>query len=111
VDEQQRILCLTEDNFDEEIKRRKGPILVDFWAAWCEPCTAIFPSLRAIAEEFGDRAHVAQVDVDEHGDLANRFGVRSIPTLVVFKGGRVVDRMIGAAPEEQIRRLLQKHTG
>ena len=100
---------LNEDTFDDAIKKNEQPILVDFWAAWCQPCKVVAPALAQLAEELAGRVLVAKVDVDENGDLANRFGIRSIPTLVVFKGGKVVDQMIGAAPKEQIRRLLEKH--
>jgi thioredoxin 1 len=105
----EKILILNEDNFDDEINQKAGPILVDFWAAWCAPCKIIAPSLEELAEEMAGRAHVAKVDVDSNGDLANRFGIMSIPTLVVFKDGRVVDQLIGAAPKPQIQQLLEKH--
>lgn len=103
------ILQLNEDNFDERIRGFRGPVLVDFWAAWCTPCKTIAHSLERVADELDGRAHVAKVDVVENGDLANRFGIRSVPTLIVFKGGKVVDQMIGAAPVAEIRRLLDRH--
>jgi thioredoxin 1 len=105
----ERILDLNEDNFDEQINRETQPILVDFWASWCQPCKAVAPTLAQIAEEMSGQAVVAKVNVDDNGDLANRFGIRSIPTLVVFKGGKVVDQMIGAAPKDHIVRLIHKH--
>ena len=104
-----RILILNDDTFDEQVAKLKGPILVDFWASWCRPCQVVGPSLEELAEEMGGQAHVAKIDVDDNGDLVNRFGIRSIPTLVVFKGGKVVDQMVGAAPKDQIRRMLEKH--
>lgn len=100
---------LNDNTFDEEIRKANGPVLVDFWAAWCAPCRIIAPSLEEIAGELAGSATVAKVDVDQNGDLANRFGVRSIPTLIVFRDGRVVDQIVGAVPKEQIRQLLQKH--
>lgn len=106
-----RIVHLNDANFDDRIKQTSGPVLVDFWADWCGPCKALTPVLEQIAEELRGRAVVAKVDVVENGDLTNRFGIRHIPTLMVFKGGRVVDQMIGAAPREQIRELIEKHIG
>jgi thioredoxin 1 len=103
------ILALNEDNFDDAIGNGAQPILVDFWASWCQPCKVIVPSLEQIAVELDGRASVGHVNVDENGDLADRFGVRSIPTLVVFKDGKVIDRMIGAHSKEQIRDLIGKH--
>jgi len=105
-----RILILNDDNFDEEIKSIRGPILVDFWASWCAPCKTIAPWLDELAEELSGRAHVAKVDVDENGDLVNRYGIMSVPTLVVFKDGKIVDQTIGAAPKERIRALIERHT-
>ena len=104
-----QIVHLTEDSFDETIKNAQGPVLVDFWAAWCGPCKMIAPFLDQIAGEVEGKATVAKVNVDDNGDLSARFGIRSIPTLMVFKEGRVVDQITGALPKDQIRNLLQKH--
>lgn len=103
------VLELTDTNFDEQIQANHGPILVDFWASWCGPCKKIAPALNELARELYGSARVAKVNVDENEDLASRFCVRSIPMLVVFKDGRIVDQMIGAVPKDEIRRLLQKH--
>ncbi len=104
-----RIITFNEENFDEEINQRRGPILIDFWASWCGPCKVVAPVLERMAEEFAGRAHVGKVNVDDNGDLTNRFGIRSIPTLVVIKDGKLVDQLIGAAPAEQIRELVERH--
>jgi thioredoxin 1 len=103
------ILILTDDDFDDRIQKIEGPVVVDFWAAWCAPCKVIAPSLEQIAGEMAGRVTIAKVDVDENGDVANRFGIRSIPTLMVFKNGKIVDQMVGAVPKEHIRRLVEKH--
>ncbi|HXV76282.1 MAG TPA: thioredoxin [Candidatus Polarisedimenticolaceae bacterium] len=107
----ERILILDDDSFDNEIKSIRGPILVDFWANWCEPCKTIAPWIEELSHELAGKAHFAKVDVDENGDLLNRFGIMSIPTLVVFKDGKVVDQLIGAAPKEKIRGLIGRHLG
>jgi thioredoxin 1 len=105
----EKILILSDSTFDDTISRTDGPVLVDFWAAWCSPCKIIAPALEELAAELEGKASIAKVDVDSNGDLANRFGIRSIPTLIVFKDGKVVDQMIGAVPKDQIRQLIDKH--
>jgi thioredoxin 1 len=104
-----QIVHLTDDSFDETIKNAQGPVMVDFWAAWCGPCKMIAPYLDQLAGEVEGKATVAKVNVDENGDLSARFGIRSIPTLVLFKDGRVVDQVIGARTKDELRTLLQKH--
>jgi thioredoxin 1 len=104
-----QIVHLTDATFDDTIKNAQGPVLVDFWASWCGPCKMIAPYLEQIAGEMDGRATIAKVNVDENGDLSARFGIRSIPTLMVFKAGRVVDHAVGALPKEQIKNLLGKH--
>lgn len=103
------ILILNEDNFDAQITQVEGPILVDFWATWCAPCKAVAPALEELADEMSPQAHVAKVNVDENGDLANRFGVRSIPTLMVFKGGQKVDTVVGAVPKTTLSGTISKY--
>ena len=103
------IANLTEDDFDAAIRAPEGPVLVDFWASWCSPCRLIAPVLEDLASEMKGRATIAKVDVDAQGLLAARFGVQSIPTLIVFKGGRVVDQEIGALPKDRLRALIERH--
>lgn len=104
-----RILILNEDTFDETVKSSPLPILVDFWTDWCRSCADIEPSLAALAEEFRGRVWIAKVNVDDSGDVANRFGIRNVPTLVVFRGGKVVDQVVGAAPLDHLRALVRRH--
>jgi thioredoxin 1 len=106
-----RTLVLNEESFDSHVTGAALPTLVDFWADWCPPCKAIAPVLEQIAREMAGQVHVAKVNVDDNGDLANCFGIRSIPTLLVFKDGKVVDQLIGNAPKEQILRMLRRHAG
>ena len=105
----ERILTLTDDNFDDQIQKLEGPVMVDFWADWCGPCKVIAPVLEELADEMVGQATVAKVDVVLHGDIAHRFGIRSIPTLMIFKQGKIVDQWVGTAPKEQIRQLIEKH--
>lgn len=100
---------MTASAFDQQVLNSDVPVLVDFWAEWCGPCKAIGPSIEQLASEFEGKAKVFKVDVDSEGELAQRYGIMSIPALVVFKGGKEVDRMVGAAPKPQLAALLERH--
>ena len=102
-------LAVTSENFDTEVLQSKLPVLVDFWATWCGPCRAVAPTLEALAIEYADKLKVVKLDVDEFGDLAGRFGVQSIPTLILFKGGQPVERLVGAVPKPAILSKIQQH--
>ncbi len=102
-------LALTAADFEKEVLQSDVPVLVDFWATWCGPCIAIAPHVEAIAGELAGKAKVFKVDVDTDGDIAAKYGVMSIPALIVFKGGQEVDRMVGAGPKDHIKALLQRH--
>ena len=102
----QSTLHLTEAAFDQTLAEHERPVLIDFWAPWCGPCRAIGPVLEEIAQELGDKVTIGKVNVDEHPGLAARFQVRSIPTLLFFKGGEVIDQVIGAVPKAQIKKRL-----
>jgi len=84
---------------------------VDFWAAWCGPCRRVAPEVDAVAEQLGDKVRVRKVDVDAEPELAAKYGIQSIPALFIFKGGRVVDQIIGLAPRQTIAQKLQSHVG
>ena len=102
-------LAVTAASFDQEVLESSVPVLVDFWATWCGPCKAIAPAIEELATELAGVASVRKVDVDSEGDLAMRYGVMSIPTLIVFKNGQEVDRMVGALPKTEIRALVERH--
>ena len=104
-----KVLHVTSANFEAEVLRSREPVLVDFWATWCPPCRMIAPAVEALAGEYEGKAKVAKLDVDENPDLAERYGVQSIPTLLVFKDGRVVEQRIGALPKAEIARMLEAH--
>ena len=101
-------LAVSSTEFDQQVLQSDVPVLVDFWAEWCGPCKAIGPSIEELAGEYAGRAKVFKVDVDANGDIAERYGIMSIPALLVFKGGKVVDQMIGAAPKANIQALLDR---
>ena len=97
---------LTEENFDETLKQHAGLMMVDFWAEWCGPCKAIAPVLEDLARESAGRVTLAKVNVDENHGLAGRYGIRSIPTILFVKSGKVVDQMIGAVPKTKLKEKL-----
>ena len=97
---------LTEENFDATLKQHSGLMMVDFWAEWCGPCKAIAPVLEDLARENADRVTLAKVNVDENHELAGRYGIRSIPTILFVKAGQVVDQVIGAVPRAKLKEKL-----
>ena len=97
------IAHVNDDQFDEQVLKSSDPVLVDFWAEWCGPCKAIAPALDEIAKEFGDKLTVAKVNIDENPETPNRFHVRGIPTLILFKDGKPAATKVGALPRSQLR--------
>ena len=98
-------IILTENNFEEEVLKSEIPVLVDFWATWCGPCRMLAPTIEKIAKEQSGAIKVGKVDVDEEPELAAKYGIASIPTLMVFKGGQVVKTSIGVIPKAAIEAL------
>jgi thioredoxin 1 len=103
------IIEMTDARFDQEVLKSETPVLVDFWAAWCGPCRAIAPIVDELASEYAGKVKVAKMDVDSNNATPMRYGVRSIPTLLVFKGGQVQEQIVGYMPKEQIQKALEKH--
>jgi thioredoxin 1 len=102
-------LAVNTTDFEKEVLQSDVPVLVDFWATWCGPCRAIGPAVEEIASELAGKAKVLKVNVDEEPDLAGRYGVMSIPALIVFKNGQEVDRKVGAGPKTELKALLERH--
>lgn len=97
---------LSKENFDTSVAQSDRPVLIDFWAEWCGPCKMLNPVLKEIATEAGDRVTIAKINVDEEPELANRFRVQSIPTMIVFKNGTEQSRLVGLAPKKKILEQL-----
>ncbi len=98
----------TDDNFDGEVLKSDKPVLIDFWAPWCGPCKTIGPVVEEIAAQYQDKVKVMKLNVDDSQKSAITYGVRSIPTLMMFKDGKVMDTMIGLAPKEKIEEFIKK---
>ena len=97
---------ITDSNFDEIVKNSDKPVLIDFWAQWCGPCLAIAPVIEQIAKEYEGKAVIGKLDVDNNPKVAMAYGVRNIPTLLIFKNGQVVDKQVGAAPKGMLTKKL-----
>jgi len=100
---------LTQENFAKEVTESPGPILVDFWAEWCGPCKMLAPILDELAADYDGRVRIGKVNIDEHAPLAAQFNIQSIPTLLLFKGGRVVEQRVGAVGKSEVQKMLDAH--
>jgi thioredoxin 1 len=100
------VRAVTDSDFEREVLGADGLVLVDFWAAWCPPCRRLAPTVEALAADYAGRLRVAKVDVDESPDVAARYGIQSIPTLILFRNGQVVDRRLGALPMDDLRQFV-----
>jgi len=102
------IVVLTSDNFQEQVLKSSTPILVDFWAEWCGPCKAIAPILDELADEYSGRVGIGKVNIDDHQNLATQFGVRAIPTLLLFQNGQVAEQIVGLRSKRDLKASMDK---
>ena len=99
---------VTDQNFEAEILNSDKPAIIDFWAEWCGPCRAIAPIIKALAEQYGDQVKIAKMDIDAHPNTPGKYGVRAIPTVLAFKGGRVAEQITGARPKADFEAMVEK---
>ncbi len=104
-----KVFYVTDGTFNDEVIKNDVPVLADFWAEWCGPCRTIAPVLEEIAQEFDGRLKIVKIDVDENTEAPGRFGIQGIPTLILFKDGKPVERLVGAMPKDQLLSHLQPH--
>ncbi|PLX98224.1 MAG: thioredoxin [Desulfuromonas sp.] len=102
------VVQLSDDAFEADVLQSSVPVLVDFWASWCAPCKAISPVVDELAEEYDGQIKIGKLNVDENPATPGQFGVRGIPTLILFKDGQVVDQVVGAVPKNQLEGLIKK---
>ncbi len=105
----QNTLNFTDASFDSDVISSEKPVLVDFWAEWCGPCRMMSPTIDAVADDYAGRLKVGKVNVDENGGIASRFNIRGIPTLLLFKGGRVVEQKVGAVGKTDVLKMIDSH--
>ncbi|MEA5009010.1 thioredoxin [Clostridium tyrobutyricum] len=100
---------IKDENFSQSVSESGAPVVVDFWASWCGPCKMLSPIMDEVSQELGEKAKFFKVNVDENPSTASQFKVSSIPTVIVFKDGNVVDKFVGFKPKDAVKQVLQKH--
>jgi thioredoxin 1 len=104
-----QVVEVNDNNFSMEVLQAREPVLVDFWAEWCAPCRMMTPVIETLADQYSGRAQVVKVNVDDNPNTAQRFGIKGIPTFIVFKDGKEEERLVGATTQEAIARMIEKH--
>jgi thioredoxin 1 len=102
------VLTFTDDNFQSEVLGSQEPVLVDFWAAWCGPCRAIAPLVEQLAAEYKGKLKVGKMDIDAHQNVPQKYGIMSIPTLLLFKNGQIADQIVGAVPKSKLDAMVKR---
>ena len=100
---------VSDSSFEKDVLGSGKPVLVDFWAEWCAPCRMLAPTVAAVAEHYGDSVSVFKLNVDDNPSTAQRYGIKGIPTLILFRDGKMVDRLVGANPKESIMKMIEKY--
>lgn len=103
------VIEIEDNNFDKEVLQSDVPVLVDFWAAWCAPCRMLAPTVEAVAEDYKGKAKICKLNVDENNEVSAKYGIKGIPTLILFKSGTEQERVVGATTKDNIARMLDKH--
>lgn len=105
----EHVTDVSDNSFETDVLQSDKPVLVDFWAAWCAPCRMLAPTVEAVAEKYTTNARVVKLNVDENPSVSQRYGIKGIPTLILFKNGKEEERVVGATSKEAISRMLEKH--
>jgi len=105
----ENVVIITKDNFEQEVVKSDKPVMIDFWASWCGPCKMVAPIMEQLSEEYEGEAKICKVNVDVESELAVKFRVMSIPTVMVYKDGNMVERIVGARSKEDFKNLLDQH--
>jgi thioredoxin 1 len=105
----ENVQTFTDGNFDDSVLKSNGPVLVDFWAEWCGPCKRLGPTVDALATDYAGKVTVGKLNVDENPNVSFKFQIRGIPTILIFKGGQVVESVVGVAGKDELKQVIDKH--